>query len=117
MSQVTGVFQTFVGVDLHKCTVTLTAVDTGGEIKRLKISTKSTGKIDEWLRALVGPVWMAVEACPFIEWFIDRFRECVDRIDIADATELSNRCGCTPWEEADRLTNMAEPQPNDWQTV
>jgi hypothetical protein len=81
MSQVT---QSFVGVDLHKCTVTLTAVDVGGEIQRLKISTKSTGKIEAWLRALPGPVWMAVEACPFVEWFIDRFRSCVDRIDIAE---------------------------------
>jgi transposase len=86
-------FQSFVGVDLHKCTVTLTAVDAAGEIKRLKISTKSTGKIEEWLRGLPGPVWMAVEACPFVEWFIDRFRACVGRIDIADATELSNRRG------------------------
>ena len=86
-------FQSFVGVDLHKCTVTLTALDAGGEIKRLKISTKSTGKIDAWLRGLAGPVHMAVEACPFVEWFIDRFRDCVGRIDIADATELSNRRG------------------------
>jgi hypothetical protein len=86
-------FQSFVGVDLHKCTVTLTAVDVAGEITRLKISTKSTGKIDAWLRALSGPVWMAVEACPFVEWFIDRFRDCVQRIDIADATELANRRG------------------------
>jgi transposase len=86
-------FQSFVGVDLHKCTVTLTAVDAAGEIQRLKISTKSTGKIDEWLRALPQPVHLAVEACPFVEWFIDRFRECVQRIDIADATELANRRG------------------------
>ena len=89
----TATFQSFVGVDLHKCTVTLTAVDAGGEIKRLKISTKSTGKIEEWLRGLPGPAWMAVEACPFVEWFIDRFRACVERIDIADATELANRRG------------------------
>jgi transposase len=86
-------FESFVGVDLHKCTVTLTAVDAAGEIKRLKISTKSTGKIEAWLAALPGPVWMAVEACPFVEWFIDRFRECVDRLDVADATELANRRG------------------------
>ena len=84
-------FESFVGVDLHQCTVTLTAVDAAGEINRLKISTKSTGKIEAWLRALAGPVWMAVEACPFVEWFIDRFRPCVDRLDIADATELANR--------------------------
>jgi transposase len=36
---------------------------------------------------------MAVEACPFVEWFIDRFGPCVDHIDIADATELANRRG------------------------
>ena len=59
MSRITGVFQTFVGVDLHKCTVTLTAVDRGGEIKRIKISTKSTGKIEAYLRALPGLVCMA----------------------------------------------------------
>ena len=96
-------FRCFVGVDLHKCTVTLTAVDAAGQIQRLKISTKSTGKIDAWLRSLPGPVWMAVEACPFVEWFIDRFRECVQRIDIADATELSNRRGKrrkTDWNDS-----------------
>jgi transposase len=96
-------FQSFVGVDLHKCTVTLTAVDAAGEITRLKISTKSTGKIDAWLRSLPGPVWMAVEACPFVEWFIDRFRACVERLDIADATELSNRRGKrrkTDWNDS-----------------
>ena len=38
-------------------------------------------------------MWLAVEACPFVEWFIDRYRDCVDRIDIADATELANRRG------------------------
>jgi transposase len=87
-------FQSFVGVDLHKCTVSLAAVSPQGEkLAQLKISTKSTGKIEEWLLALPRPVHMAVEACPFVEWFIDRFRACVERIDIADATELANRRG------------------------
>ena len=96
-------FQSFVGVDLHKCTVTLTAVDAAGEINRLKISTKSHGQ-DRGLAARIpGPVMLAVEACPFVEWFIDRFRPCVDRIDIADATELANRRGKrrkTDWNDA-----------------
>jgi transposase len=86
--------QSFIGVDLHKCTVTLTAVDPRGErIERLKISTKSVGKIEDWLLALPRSSHMAVEACPFVEWFIDRFAPCVDRIDIADATELANLRG------------------------
>jgi hypothetical protein len=42
-------FQSFVGVDLHQCTVTLTAVDPIGEkLAQLKISTKSVGKIEDW---------------------------------------------------------------------
>jgi transposase len=93
MSESIVAYRSFVGVDLHKCTVTLGVVDVDGQSKRLRISTKSTGKIEDWLRKLPGPVWMAVEACPFVEWFIDRFRDCVDRIDIADATELANRRG------------------------
>ncbi len=93
MSESIVAYRSFVGVDLHKCTVTLGVVDVDGQSTRLRISTKSTGKIEDWLRKLPAPVWMAVEACPFVEWFIDRFRECVDRIDIADATELANRRG------------------------
>ena len=42
---------------------------------------------------LAAALELAVEACPFVEWFIERFRPCVDRIDIADATELANRRG------------------------
>jgi hypothetical protein len=94
MSHTPCQFQSFVGVDLHKCTVTLTAVNPLGEkIAQLKISTKSVGKIEDWLLALPRPSHLAVEACPFVEWFIDRFEPCVDRMDIADATELANRRG------------------------
>jgi transposase len=86
--------QTFIGVDLHKCTVSLAAVDAAGvEIAKLKISTKSVGKIEDWLLALPRSTHMAVEACPFVEWFIDRFTPCVDYIEIADATELANLRG------------------------
>ena len=87
-------FASFVGVDLHKCTVTLVAVDRAGEdIAVLKIDTKCVGKIDAFLRALPRPSWLVVESCGFVEWFIDRFRRCVDRIDIGDATELARLRG------------------------
>lgn len=94
MSETAVSYQSFVGVDLHKETVSLTAVDPRGEaLTKLKISTKSVGKIEAWLQALPRPSQMAVEAVGFVEWFIERFRPCVDRIEIADATELSNRRG------------------------
>jgi transposase len=87
-------FKSFVGVDLHERHVTLRAVNPGAEgIAALTISTKCVEKIHAWLLELPRPSWMAVEACPFIEWFIDRYRSCVDRIDIADATELAHRRG------------------------
>ena len=87
-------FASFIGVDLHKTTVTLRAVDPSENIiSSLTIHTKSVNKIEDWIIALPKPRWMAVEAVSFIEWFIDRYRDCVDRIDIADATELSRRKG------------------------
>ena len=56
--------QTSIGVDLHKCTVSLGAVDAGGvDVSKLKISTKSTGKIEDWLLTLPRSSHMAVEAC------------------------------------------------------
>ncbi|MHC4174072.1 MAG: hypothetical protein ACYST5_14185, partial [Planctomycetota bacterium] len=87
-------FSCFVGVDLHKTTVTLRAVGPGEElISSLRTNTKCVKKIEDWLNELPRPRWMAVEAISFTEWFIDRYRGCVDRIDIADATELSRRRG------------------------
>ena len=69
MSETIVTYRSFVGVDLHKCTVTLVAVDPGGdEIAKLKTSTKCTKKITGWLRDLPDPVQMAVEACGFVEW-------------------------------------------------
>ena len=80
----------FVGVDLHKCTVSLSAADSRGQIiARIRTSTKCVEKIDAFLAALPQPVHLAVEACPFVEWFIDRYRQRVACIDIADATQLA----------------------------
>jgi transposase len=87
-------FVSFIGVDLHKTTVTLRAVDVSENvISALTINTKCVDKIEAWINALPRPRWLAVEAVGFAEWFIDRYRECVDRIDIADAVELANRRG------------------------
>jgi transposase len=85
---------TFVGVDLHKQTVTLRAVNAAGTpVAALTCDTKCVNRIEQWLLALPRPIHLAVEAVGFVEWFIDRFRGCVDKMDIADATELANRRG------------------------
>lgn len=95
MTESASKFQSFVGVDLHKCTVTLAAVDPNGRriVPSLTISTKCVDQIEAWILKLPKPCHMAVEAVGFVEWFIDRYRDSVDRIDIADATELANRRG------------------------
>jgi transposase len=92
---VTGTnFASFIGVDLHKTTVTLRAVDPDENIiSSMTINTKCVTKIEDWLNTLPKPRWMAVETVSFVEWFIDRYSNCVERIDIADATELANRRG------------------------
>jgi transposase len=87
-------FASFVGVDLHKHTVTLVAVDPRQNvIGHLTTSTKCVDQIEKFLRSLPRPVWMAVEADGFIEWFLDRYGPVVDLISIANATELALRRG------------------------
>jgi len=64
-------FLCFVGVDLHKTTVTLRAVDPSEKvISSLRIHTKCVRMIEDWLNELPRPRWMAVEAIGFTEWFI-----------------------------------------------
>jgi len=94
MSKTIVAYRSFIGVDLHKTTVTLVAVGPDGKmIARLTINTKCREKILAWLATLPRPTHLVVEAVGFVEWFIDEFRSRVDHIDIADATELSNRRG------------------------
>jgi transposase len=104
MSETIVAYQSFIGVDLHKTTVTLVAVAPDGTmIARLTINTKCREKIAAWLLALPRPSHLAVESVGFVEWFIDEFRHRVDHIDIADATELANRRGKRPkndWRDA-----------------
>lgn len=109
MSTETVQFKSFVGVDLHQCTVTLRAVDPAGTlIASVKFDTKCVNAIHEWLLKRPRPSWMAVEACPFLEWFIDRYRSCVDRIDIADATELARRRGKRRYSDRNCALDLAQ---------
>jgi hypothetical protein len=77
-------FASFVGVDLHKCSVTLKAVAPDGQvIASLTSDTKCVERIGAWIEALPQPCWMAVEAVSFAEWFIDRYRSCMKSLLLA----------------------------------
>jgi transposase len=87
-------FAGFVGVDLHKCSVTLVAVGPDREvIDHLTVNTKCTDKIHRFLINLPRPCWMAVESVGFIQWFIEDYSRAVDLISIAHATELERLRG------------------------
>ena len=87
-------FSSFIGVDLHKSTLTLVAVDAAGNnLTSLTCHTKCVERIEQWICMQPKPCRLAVEAVGFCEWFIDRFRPCVARRDIADATALASLRG------------------------
>jgi hypothetical protein len=119
---VTGInFASFIGVDLHQTTVTLRAVDSNESvISSLTIDTKCVNKIEDWINALPRPRWMAVETVSFVEWFIDRYRDCVERIDIADATPANIMAMMTPNSSTDietvsnELTSLMPHLPISW---
>jgi len=75
----------FIGVDLHKCSVTLAAVNAAGEtIEVVTRATKGVNRIENWLAELPGPTWMAVESVGFPASFNDRYRGGVGRIDLSN---------------------------------
>ena len=86
-------FQSFVGVDLHKCTVTLAAVDPAGETNRRSRSAPRASTRSNVVAALARPCHWRSRPVRSSNGSSNAFDRCVDRIDIADATELANRRG------------------------
>ena len=66
----------WVGLDLHKRYITACAVNDAGQrvAERRRLSTDVTNLI-EWLRALGGPVTVAMEATLYWAWLHDRLAE------------------------------------------
>src|SRR2546428_13793601 len=90
-------FATFVGVDLHKQTVTLRAVNAAAEpVAALTCDTKCVQRIEQWLLALPRPSRLAVEPVGFVEWFINPSPSVSAKTVPPYATALPNppgRCG------------------------
>jgi len=102
-------FVSFIGVDLHKCSVTLRAVRADGKLLgHLTYNTKCIEHIEKWIAELSGPKGMAVEACPFVEWFIDRYTPSVDRMDIADPQLMQLRKFGHHWQQLSRSLGKAK---------
>jgi hypothetical protein len=100
---------TFSGVDLHTRSVPLRAIRADGELLGpLTCTTKCVERVAEWISNLPGPMWMAVEACPCIERFIDRYTPCVDRMDIADPQPMHLQTFGRPWRQRSRSLAKAK---------
>ena len=87
-------FRSYVGIDLHKCTMTIAVVDATGDVVEVKtIPTKCVGRIRRFFEALPGPVACAIEAVGMYRWLWDLLKPDCEKLLLADATELSYRRG------------------------
>jgi len=86
--------KSFVGIDLHKTTLTIAVRDSAGDIVSTNpFPTKCVDKIDHFLSHLPSPVHCAVESVGMYEWLWDHLEPRVDKLILADAVELRYRAG------------------------
>ncbi len=101
MPEATPAFKSFVGVDLHKSTVTLVSVGTvGTELQSLSCHTKCVGRIEELIRAQNQPCHLAVEAIGFVPIAIGIHRQ-LPRVRRTYGHCRRHRAQPTPWQAAE----------------
>jgi len=78
----------FVGVDLHKHTITMVAVDASRKLlHRKRFSNQQTQEMSEFLQSL-GPVRVTVEATASYEWFVSLVEPLAERVVLAHPGKL-----------------------------
>jgi transposase len=78
----------FVGVDLHKQTITVTVVDAARKrLSRRRFSNLQTDKMSEFFREL-GPFAVTVEATAGYEWFVQLVEPVAQRVVLAHPGKL-----------------------------
>jgi len=86
--------QTYVGIDLHKTTLTIGARNSIGElVNTIPFPTKCVDKITHFFSHLPSPVHCAIESVGMYEWLWDHLEPRVDKLVLADAVELRYRAG------------------------
>ena len=100
----------FVGVDLHKDTVSFYVIDQHNEyLHKTKIHTKSINKICNYLRSIPKPFILAVEAVGFYQWFYKIAEYYAQKVFLANATEVRARFPKVPktdYKDAYRLAEL-----------
>lgn len=78
----------FVGVDLHKFTITMVCVDgTRKVVARRRMSNRDTLEIVDFLQSL-GPLELTVEATASYDWFVRLVEPCALRVVLAHPGKL-----------------------------
>jgi transposase len=85
-------FKTYIGIDLHKTTLTIGALDeTKKEIGCKAIDTKCVEQIVDYVRSFPGPIACAIESVGMYEWLWELLEDKVDLLVLADAAEVKRR--------------------------
>jgi len=87
-------FRSYVGIDLHKCTMTIAVLDGSGEVLEVRtIPTKCVGRVRQFFEELPRPVACAIEAVGMYRWLWNLLKPYCEKLVLADAVELSYRRG------------------------
>lgn len=98
-----------VGVDLHKDTLCVVAIDPrSGEIVEGRLACRCRGKIVEFFQSLGRPNVVAIEAVGFYRWLWELLDPVVDELVLADATQCRALAGRRIKTDRQDAANVAE---------
>src|SRR6185295_14803719 len=109
MSVTTLAHRWFVGIDLHKDTLTACVYCTCcGEIRFQKLVCKCRQQIAEFFGNLPHPHVVAIEAVGFYRWLWEMLEPLVDKLLLADATQARALAGRRIKTDREDAQNIAE---------
>jgi transposase len=85
-------FSSFIGIDLHKSTLTIGVLNTKKEEIGCKaFDTKCVDKIVAYVKSFPKPIACAIESVGMYEWLWELLEDNVDHLVLADAAEVKRR--------------------------
>lgn len=101
--------RSFVGIDLHKDTMTICVYELpSGEVRYRKIACKCREQVVEFFRSLPRPHVVAIEAVGFYRWLWELLEPIVDSLLLADATAARALAGRRLKTDREDAFNVAE---------
>jgi transposase len=108
VSSLTG-FVRYVGIDLHKDTMTLCIITPStGEIQFEKLACKCRDKVVDFFTKLPRPCVVAIESVGFYRWLWDLLEPIVDKLLLADATACRRLAGRRIKTDREDANNVAD---------